>query len=55
MGDGVDEVYLEKQRLIKLLNSLKDTTPEITEFQCVLKERRGDAPPDILKMKFRSN
>ena len=47
MGDGVDEVYLEKQRLIKLLNSLKDTTPEITEFQCVLKERRGDAPSDI--------
>ena len=55
MGEGVDEVYLEKQSLIKLLNSLKDTTPEITEFQCVLKERRGDAPPDISKMKFRSN
>jgi hypothetical protein len=44
VGDKVNEVYLEKQRLIKLLNSLKDTTPEITEFQCVLKERRGDAP-----------
>ena len=47
MGDGVDEVYLEKQRLKKLLNSSKDTTPDITEFHCVLKERRGDAPPDI--------
>lgn len=47
MGDGVDEVYLEKQRLIKLLNSLKDTTPEITEFHCVLKKRRGEAPPDF--------
>ena len=44
VGNKVNEVYLEKQRLIKLLNSLKDTTPEITEFQCVLKERRGDAP-----------
>ena len=47
MGDGVDEVYLKKQRLIKLFNSLKDTTPEITEFHYVLKERRGDAPPDF--------
>ena len=47
VGDGVDEIYLEKQCLKKLLNSLKDTTPEITEFHCVLKERRGDAPPDF--------
>ena len=36
-GDGVDEVYLEKQRLIKLLNSLKDTTPEIQNFSAFLK------------------
>ena len=55
MGDGVDGVYLEKQRLIKLLDSLKDTKPEITEFQRVLKERRGDAPPDISKIKLSSN
>ena len=47
VGDGVDEVYREKQCMIQLLNSLKDTTAEITDFQCVFKERRGDAPPDI--------
>ena len=37
MGDAVDGVYLEKQRLIKLLNSLKDTTPEIQNFSAFLK------------------
>ena len=37
VGDSVDEVYLEKQRPIKLLNSLKDTTPKITDVQCVIK------------------
>ena len=53
-GDGVDDVYMEKKRLKKWLESLKETTPEITDVQCIIQERRGEKTGDISKMKFRN-
>ena len=36
---SIGEVCLEKQCLIKLLDPSKDTTPEVTDVQCVIRKR----------------
>ena len=54
-GDGIDDAYMEKKRLTKLLESIKETTRALIDFQIVMRERRGEKSSDISKMKFRRN
>ena len=54
-GDGVEDAYLEKKRMVKLFESIKETTPELLNFQIVMRERRGEKSSDISKMRFRRN
>lgn len=54
-GDALEEAVLEKRRIMKLMQSLKATTPSIADIQCDLRERRGEKTPDIRTMKFLRN
>jgi hypothetical protein len=53
--DGYKQAAQEEERLEKLIQTIVKDNPTVVEYQMDLKERRGDAAPDIKKMKFRNN
>jgi hypothetical protein len=54
-GDVFEEAVLEKKRIARLMESLRETTPSIVDIQYLLADRRGDKTTDLSKMKFRRN
>ena len=54
-GDVFEEAVLEKKRIARLMESLRETTPSIVNIQYLLADRRGDKTTDLSKMKFRRN
>jgi hypothetical protein len=54
-GDVFEEAVLEKRRIAKLMQSLKETTGSIVDIQIKLDDRRGEKTSDLSKMKFRRN
>jgi hypothetical protein len=54
-GDVFEEAVLEKKRIARLMESLRETTPSIVDIQYLLGDRRGDKTTDLSKMKFRRN
>ena len=53
--DGYKQAAHEEERLEKLLQTIVKDNATVVDYQMDLKERRGDAAPDIKKMKFRNN
>ena len=53
--DGFKEAAEEQQKLEEALKSLVTGNKRVVYHQMDLKERRGDHPPDLKKMKFRNN
>ena len=53
--DGYKQAAQEEERLEKLLQTIVKDNATVVDYQMDLKERRGDAAPDIKKMKFRNN
>ena len=54
-GDVFEEAVLEKKRIARLMESLRETTPSIVDIQYLLADRRGYKTTDLSKMKFRRN
>lgn len=53
--DGYTEAAEEEARLAEALKTLVSGNRRVVHHQMDLKERRGDAPLDIKRMKFRNN
>lgn len=53
--DGYKQAAQEEERLEKLMQTIVKDNATVVDYQMDLKERRGDAAPDIKKMKFRNN
>tara|TARA_X000001382_G_scaffold105821_1_gene81113 strand:+ start:208 stop:411 length:204 start_codon:yes stop_codon:yes gene_type:complete len=51
---GFREVADEQDTLEEAVKGVIKGNKRVTYHQVVMKERRGDVPPDIEKMKFRS-
>jgi|TARA_R110000782_G_scaffold52502_1_gene112507 hypothetical protein len=49
------EAAEEQQRLENAIQELVTNNKRVVFHQVDMKERRGDAPPDISKMKFRNS
>lgn len=49
------EAAEEQQRLEDAIQNLVTNNKRVVFHQVDMKERRGDAPPDISKMKFRNS
>lgn len=52
---GFREVADEQDRLEEAIASVVKGNKRVKFHQVAMKERRGDTPPDIEKMKFRTN
>lgn len=53
--EGFKEAAEEQQKLEEAVKMLTVGNRRVVHHQMDLKERRGDHPPDIKKMKFRNN
>jgi hypothetical protein len=51
---GFKEAAAEEKRLEEAMNALVRGNNKVTYFQCTIKERRGDAKPDITTLKLRT-
>ena len=52
---GFKEAAEEQERLEKAIAEIVKGNKRVVFHQVDMKERRGDTPPDITKMKFRTN
>lgn len=52
---GFKEAAEEQQRLEEAVQAIVKGNNRVVFHQVDMKERRGDVPPDITKMKFRTN
>ena len=52
---GFREAAEEEAKLEKAIKGLVDGNKRVVHYQIEMRERRGNAAPDISKMKFRSN
>jgi len=52
---GFKEAAEEQERLEQAVANIVKGNKRVVFHQVDMKERRGDIPPDITKMKFRSN
>lgn len=52
---GFKEAAEEQERLEKAIEEIVKGNKRVVFHQVDMKERRGDTPPDITKMKFRTN
>lgn len=52
---GFKEAAEEQERLEQAVANIVKGNKRVVFHQVDMKERRGDVPPDITKMKFRSN
>jgi hypothetical protein len=52
---GFKEAAEEQAKLEQAIASIVKGNPRVVFHQVDMKERRGDIPPDIKKMKFRTN
>lgn len=52
---GFKEAAEEQERLEAAIAQIVKGNKRVVFHQVDMKERRGDVPPDITKMKFRSN
>jgi len=52
---GFREAAEEEDKLEKAIKALVDDNKRVVHYQLEMRERRGNAAPDISKMKFRSN
>jgi len=52
---GFKEAAEEQAKLEEAIASIVKGNPRVVFHQVDMKERRGDIPPDIKKMKFRTN
>lgn len=52
---GFREAAEEQSKLEEAIQKITSGNPRVVHYQVDMRERRGDTPPDINKMKFRSN
>jgi hypothetical protein len=52
---GFKEAAEEQAKLEKAIQDIVKGNQRVVFHQVDMKERRGDVPPDITKMKFRTN
>ena len=52
---GFRQAAEEEEKLEKAIKALVDGNKRVVDYQLEMRERRGNAAPDISKMKFRSN
>jgi hypothetical protein len=52
---GFKEAAEEQERLEQAIAEIVKGNKRVVFHQVDMKERRGDTPPDITKMKFRTN
>jgi hypothetical protein len=52
---GFKEAAEEQERLEQAIADIVKGNKRVVFHQVDMKERRGDTPPDITKMKFRTN
>lgn len=52
---GFKEAAREEAALEAAIKELVSNNPNVVHYQVEMRERRGDAAPDLKKMKFRSN
>ena len=52
---GFKEAAEEQEKLEEAIADIVKDNKRVVFHQIDMKERRGDVPPDITKMKFRSN
>ena len=52
---GFKEAAEEQERLEEAIANIVQGNDRVVFHQVDMKERRGDVPPDITKMKFRTN
>ena len=53
--EGFKEAAEEQEKLEAALKNIVTGNRRVVHYQMDLKERRGDAPLDIKRMKFRNN
>jgi predicted Rdx family selenoprotein len=52
---GFKEAAKEEAALEAAIRDLVNGNKNVVHYQVEMRERRGDAPPDLKKMKFRAN
>ena len=52
---GFKDAAIEQEKMERAMQELVRGNPRAVYYQCDIKERRGDAHPDITKLKIRSS
>ena len=55
IGGGFKGAAEEQEKLEEAITDIVKDNKRVVFHQIDMKERRGDVPPDITKMKFRTN